>query len=92
MMSQKESETEPHILLYPSTKTGMQWGLCGGEKIKKKGEKKEGGFVQKGKGDEAISVATAAGNSKALCNVTYGIFGLFSALTHRLLARTRNGP
>lgn len=38
--------------------------------------------MQKGKGD-AISVATVTGNTKALCNFTYGgIFGLFSALTH----------
>lgn len=36
-------------------------------------------------------MATATGNTKALCNFTYGIFGLFSALPHALLARTRNG-
>lgn len=46
--------------------------------------------MQKGKGD-AISVAMATGNTKALCNFTYGVFGLFSALTHTLLARTRSG-
>lgn len=34
------------------------------------------------KGDAAISVATATGNTKALCNFTYGISGLLSALTH----------
>lgn len=43
------------------------------------------------KGDAAISVATATGNTKALCNFTYGIFGLFPALTHTLLPRTRRG-
>lgn len=43
--------------------------------------------MQQEKWDEAISVATETGNTKALCNLTYCIFGLFLALTHMLLAR-----
>lgn len=45
----------------------------------------------KEKGDGAISEATATGNTKALCNFAYCIFGLFLALTHTLLARVSNG-
>lgn len=47
--------------------------------------------MQKEKGDAEISVATVTGNSKALCNLAYCIFGLFLALTHMLLARASNG-
>lgn len=47
--------------------------------------------MQKEKGDAAISVAMATGNTKALCNLAYCIFGLFLALTHMLLARGSNG-
>lgn len=35
-------------------------------------------------------MATLAGNTKALCNSISGILGLFSALTHTLLARMRS--
>lgn len=36
-------------------------------------------------------MATETGNTKALCNLTYCIFGLFLALTHMLLARASHG-
>ena len=47
--------------------------------------------MQKEKEDAAISVAMATGNTKALYNLAYCIFGLFLALTHMLLAKASNG-
>lgn len=46
--------------------------------------------MQKGKEDAAISVAVVTGNTKALCNLAYCIFGLFLALTRMLLPTASN--
>lgn len=63
----------------------------GKEKKKKKGKKKEEELHRKERGMQQSLWLRRQETLKPCANFTCGIFGLFSALTHALLARTRNG-
>lgn len=58
---------------------------------KKKGKKKEEDLHRKERGMQQSLWLRRQETLKPCANFTCGIFGLFSALTHALLARTRNG-